>query len=387
MVGDVVGNAHEFVERHDRPAVLGRDHPRGHGEILVPRALARPMLCRVQSHGCLVSQTIVAMRPRREPERRNSEPYDERSEAPDMGNAARATTHFPSEARRLCPRVPQCKLNLSKSLPEEQIGHDRTVALRQLDRSEPAAQGGCPPSFGPRHVHRRCPDAGHAGCRFRAQRHGACSRPPRDQAGRRRRRRSSRFRISVRCTSSKPDRNSPRIATAPTRRWPTTGCAMSASRSPPASRRRAPRPRTWPITSRSSLRRCRRWSIASPRCGPAAPGCSSTGRTTPTSPTPSTKAIPPCRPRRSGCAGSFRMNRQATVSLECRGSLAYWDHRNDELVVYLSTQGGHVVRIGMARSARPAGEQGPHHRPRCRRRLRRQEPTSCRKTSRSPRSR
>ena len=44
------------------------------------------------------------------------------------------------------------------------------------------------------------------------------------------------------------------------------------------------------------------------------------------------------------------MNRQATVSLECRGVLAYWDHRNDELVVYLSTQGGHVVRIGLAKA-------------------------------------
>ena len=52
------------------------------------------------------------------------------------------------------------------------------------------------------------------------------------------------------------------------------------------------------------------------------------------------KAIPrrwrsaPIRLRRQ-----FRMNRQATVSLECRGVLAYWDHRLDELVVYLSTPG------------------------------------------------
>jgi aerobic carbon-monoxide dehydrogenase large subunit len=45
----------------------------------------------------------------------------------------------------------------------------------------------------------------------------------------------------------------------------------------------------------------------------------------------------------------FRMNRQATVSLECRGVLAYWDHRLNELVVYLSTQGGHVKRIGLSR--------------------------------------
>jgi carbon-monoxide dehydrogenase large subunit len=46
----------------------------------------------------------------------------------------------------------------------------------------------------------------------------------------------------------------------------------------------------------------------------------------------------------------FRMNRQATVPLECRGVLAYWDHRNDELVVYLSTQGGHVKRLGLAQA-------------------------------------
>jgi carbon-monoxide dehydrogenase large subunit len=46
----------------------------------------------------------------------------------------------------------------------------------------------------------------------------------------------------------------------------------------------------------------------------------------------------------------LRMNRQATVSLECRGSLAYWDRRMDELVVYLSTQGGHVKRLGLAQA-------------------------------------
>ena len=46
----------------------------------------------------------------------------------------------------------------------------------------------------------------------------------------------------------------------------------------------------------------------------------------------------------------LRMNRQATVPLECRGVLAYWDYRTDELVVYLSTQGGHVVRIGLAQA-------------------------------------
>ncbi|MBX9846762.1 MAG: xanthine dehydrogenase family protein molybdopterin-binding subunit [Xanthobacteraceae bacterium] len=46
----------------------------------------------------------------------------------------------------------------------------------------------------------------------------------------------------------------------------------------------------------------------------------------------------------------FRMNRQATVSLECRGLLAYWDHRNDELVVHQATQGGHVMRLGLSQA-------------------------------------
>jgi aerobic carbon-monoxide dehydrogenase large subunit len=45
----------------------------------------------------------------------------------------------------------------------------------------------------------------------------------------------------------------------------------------------------------------------------------------------------------------LRLNRQATVSMEGRGVLAYWDHRLDELVVYLSTQGGQVKRMALAR--------------------------------------
>ncbi len=41
MVGDVVGGAHEIVEREDRRAVARMDEPRGHRKILVPMALAR----------------------------------------------------------------------------------------------------------------------------------------------------------------------------------------------------------------------------------------------------------------------------------------------------------------------------------------------------------
>jgi aerobic carbon-monoxide dehydrogenase large subunit len=59
---------------------------------------------------------------------------------------------------------------------------------------------------------------------------------------------------------------------------------------------------------------------------------------------PETLAAAPIRLHRR-----LRLNRQATVSLEGRGVLAYWDHRLDELVVYLSTQGGQVKRLALSR--------------------------------------
>jgi hypothetical protein len=68
MIGDVVGDPHEFVECHDRPPVRRGNQPGGHREILVPRALAGSMLCGVQCHGRLVSQTTRGMRHCREPE-------------------------------------------------------------------------------------------------------------------------------------------------------------------------------------------------------------------------------------------------------------------------------------------------------------------------------
>ena len=60
---------------------------------------------------------------------------------------------------------------------------------------------------------------------------------------------------------------------------------------------------------------------------------------------PETLASAPIRLQRR-----LRLNRQATVSLEGRGVLAYWDYRLDELVVYLSTQGGQVTLKGPVRS-------------------------------------
>jgi aerobic carbon-monoxide dehydrogenase large subunit len=59
---------------------------------------------------------------------------------------------------------------------------------------------------------------------------------------------------------------------------------------------------------------------------------------------PEALASAPIRLRRR-----FRLNRQATVSLEGRGVLAYWDYRLNELVVYLSTQGGQVKRMALSR--------------------------------------
>jgi carbon-monoxide dehydrogenase large subunit len=44
----------------------------------------------------------------------------------------------------------------------------------------------------------------------------------------------------------------------------------------------------------------------------------------------------------------YRLNRHASVPLEGRGVLAYFDKRLDELVVYTSTQFPHVVRTMLA---------------------------------------
>ena len=44
----------------------------------------------------------------------------------------------------------------------------------------------------------------------------------------------------------------------------------------------------------------------------------------------------------------YRMNRQSTVPMEGRAVLAHWDDRLDELVVYLTSQIPHIIRIGLA---------------------------------------
>ncbi|MBV9249350.1 MAG: xanthine dehydrogenase family protein molybdopterin-binding subunit, partial [Acetobacteraceae bacterium] len=44
----------------------------------------------------------------------------------------------------------------------------------------------------------------------------------------------------------------------------------------------------------------------------------------------------------------YRTSRQSAAPMECRGVLAYRDHRLDELVLYASTQTPHTIRVGIA---------------------------------------
>src|SRR5262249_735577 len=44
----------------------------------------------------------------------------------------------------------------------------------------------------------------------------------------------------------------------------------------------------------------------------------------------------------------FRMQRQRGAPLECRGVLAFRDHRLDEVVLYASTQTPHTLRVALA---------------------------------------
>ena len=163
---------------------------------------------------------------------------------------------------------------------------------------------------------------------------------------------SSRWPISARSTSWKPGPSSPRIATARFRRWPTSrvryvGQPIVACMQPSRAQAEdladqvelelealpavvdavaAMKPGSPRAVRHLAGQRLHRQHRDRRRSGHRSPL------------------------RRCGLRRQFRMNRQATVSLECRGVLAYWDHRNDELVVYLSTQGGHVVRIGLAQA-------------------------------------
>ena len=126
---------------------------------------------------------------------------------------------------------------------------------------------------------------------------------------------------------------------------------MSASRSRPACSRPAPRPKTSPTRSSVELEELPAVVDCVAAMKPGSPQVfehwpdNAYITSTVNEGDPSSLAAAPIRLRRQ-----LRMNRQATVSLECRGVLAYWDHRNDELVVHLSTQGGHVVRIGLAQA-------------------------------------
>jgi aerobic carbon-monoxide dehydrogenase large subunit len=46
----------------------------------------------------------------------------------------------------------------------------------------------------------------------------------------------------------------------------------------------------------------------------------------------------------------YRMNRQSTVPMEKRAVLACWDDRRDELVVHITSQIPHIIRVGLAQA-------------------------------------
>ena len=223
----------------------------------------------------------------------------------------------------------------------DMVGHSPSD---RVDRREPAAQGGRPPSARPRHVHRRRADAGHAGRRLRAQPDGARAACGRSPSPRRTRAASSRsadlgpLNILEAGPELAAHRHSPYPALADDRvRY--VGQPIAACMKPT-------RAQAEDLADQVELSS---WSEL-----PAVVDCVAAMR--PGSPR-RVRAVARQRLHhqhrdrgRSGVARSapirlrrqLRMNRQATVSLECRGVLAYWDHRNDELVVHLSTQGGHV---------------------------------------------
>ena len=156
---------------------------------------------------------------------------------------------------------------------------------------------------------------------------------------------------SARSTSSKPGpklaahRHSPYPALADDRvRY--VGQPIAA-----CMRRRARRPRTSPTRSTSISRNCRRWSIASRRCAPAARGVRDLARQRlhhqhgdrRRSGLACVRADPAAPPvphepaghrARSNAAACWPIGTIATTSWSC----------------YLSTQGGHVMRIGLSQA-------------------------------------
>ena len=135
---------------------------------------------------------------------------------------------------------------------------------------------------------------------------------------------------------------------------------MSARRSPPALHRPAPKPRTSPPPSPSSTSRCRRWSMRWPRA--TSPWPAQCRSTLPNVPALMISFGDNLFQERTIAAGDieaaaraaeitvtreYRMNRQSGAPMECRGVLAYRDHRLDEVVVYASTQTPHTMRVAL----------------------------------------
>jgi carbon-monoxide dehydrogenase large subunit len=344
MIGDVVGDPHEFVERHDRPPIRRRNQPGGHREILVPAPLTGSMLAASSVMGCLVSQTTSGMRHCGDPNLQCRR-LDNLINAPQDG----PIRHVLADQPALVHRVLQGKL-AAKTLAGRAIEHGRIVVLRQLigasvlrkedarhllghgmfvaDLRIPGVQDVAfvRSDMAMPNVRRVIRPAGHRRPRLHPGRHRPAQHP-----------------------RSRPElaahRHSPYPALADERvRYvgqPIVACmqptrAQAEDLADLVELELDPLPAV--VDAVAAMR------PGSPRVFDNWPDNAFIASAV-NEGDPITLAAAPIRLRRQ-----FRMNRQATVSLECRGVLAYWDHRNDELTVHLSTQGGHVVRIGLAQA-------------------------------------
>ncbi len=169
-------------------------------------------------------------------------------------------------------------------------------------------------------------------------------------------------------------RTRPAPSRRPGRRSRPTRCAMSARRSPPASRPRRAEAEDLAAAVAVDYEALDAVVDAPPRHAPAAASSS-----TKAGATISISDRTPRRRRHRGGgarrrdrrhAANIRMNRQSGSPMEGRAVLACRDHRLDEIVVYASTQTPHTVRVAIGRDPRPRRAAAARRRARCRRRLR-----------------
>ena len=103
-----------------------------------------------------------------------------------------------------------------------------------------------------------------------------------------------------------------------------------------------------PQASRSISRSCRPCTTCWRRACRARRFCTSTGATTPFSRLSSTSISRPRFDAPIKVTREISTARQCMAPIEGRGTVAYWDSRMDQLVLYTGSQMPHIVRTGLA---------------------------------------